>query len=210
MTGIVKKFDALEISEFFADVPIFVRESVLSSARLRNFTCRQLMFVTDDRIEATFLLVEGCAKVAQLTRTGEEVALRIAAPGELVEDCQVLAWPTDAFEAALIRFPILQRNVNNILGRRISEIQSRISQTCTQLAPARLAQQLMCLADQMGKKVDTHVEIKIAQEALAQMTAMGLWTTNRILSGWESQGLLRVHRQRIEIHDSPGLSGLCV
>jgi CRP/FNR family transcriptional regulator, cyclic AMP receptor protein len=228
MTGIVKKFDALEISEFFADVPIFVRESVVSSARLRNFTCRQLMFVTDDRMEETFLLVEGCAKVAQLTRIGEEVVLRIAAPGELVgelglapgakhsstaqalEDCQALAWPTDAFEAALIRFPILQRNVNNILGRRISEIQSRISRTCTQLAPARLAQQLMCLADQMGKKVDTHVEIKIAQEALAQMTAMGLWTTNRILSGWESQGFLRVHRLRIEIHDSPGLSGLCM
>src|ERR1700741_1777796 len=115
MTGIVKKFNALESSGFFADVPIFVRESVLSSARLRKFTCRQLMFVTDDRMEETFLLVEGCAKVAQLTRIGEEVVLRSAAPGELagglglapgakhsstaqaLEDCQGVAWPTDAF-----------------------------------------------------------------------------------------------------------------
>ena len=42
----------------------------------------------------------------------------------------------------------------------------------------------------------------------APVTAIGLFTLHRILSAWETQGLLRVHRQRIEIHDSPGLSGL--
>jgi CRP-like cAMP-binding protein len=128
---------------------------------------------------------------------------------QALQECEVLVWATDIFDAALLRFPVLQRNVNSILGRRLSDIQSRITRiSSTQVASKRLAHELVDLANQMGRRVNSHVEIKIPQEALAQMTAMGLFTLNRILSSWETQGLLRVHRKRIEIHDSLRLSGL--
>ena len=221
------KSQALQTSELFAEVPRAIREAILYQARSRRYSCRQQIFLIDDPMDETFLMMEGCAKITQVTRNGKEVVIRIATAGEIVgelglppgskhsstaqtlQECDALVWPTDAFENALIQFPILQRNVNNILGRRIGEIQSRISRiSSTQVASKRLAHELVRLANQMGHRVNRHVEINVPQEVLAQMTAMGLFTLNRILSGWENQGLLRVHRQRIEINDSLGLSGL--
>jgi CRP-like cAMP-binding protein len=221
------KSHALETSELFADVPRDIRGAILSLAQSRKYTCREQVFLIDDPIDETFLMMEGCAKITQVTRNGKEVVIRIATPGEIVgelglppgskhsstaqtlRDCEALVWPAETFENALIQYPLLQRNVNNILQRRIGEIQSRISRiSSTQVASKRLAHELVGLASHMGHHVNRHVEINVPQEVLAQMTAMGLFTLNRILSGWENQGLLRVHRQRIEINDSLGLSGL--
>jgi len=223
-----QKPDVLESSELFTGLPKGMRDAILGSARARRYASRQLVFVIDDPISEVHFLVEGCAKVTQLTRSGEEVVLRIAARGQLVgemgytagsvhsstaralHDCDAFVWPTEVFESALVRYPLLQKNVNNILGQRISEMEGRIRRIATELASNRVASELMRLSDQMGNKVDGHVEINIPQEALAQMTAMDTFTVNRTLSGLESQGLLRIRRKCIEIHDTPGLSGLCM
>jgi CRP/FNR family transcriptional regulator, nitrogen oxide reductase regulator len=228
MSDGVEKFNVLESYEVFAGIPTIARETILSGARPKRFGSRQQIFAIDDPIDEVVLLVEGCVKVTQLTRSGEEVVLRIAAPGELVgelgawpggthtstartlHDCDAMVWPIEVFEAALMRFPVLQKNVNNILGQRISEMESRIRRISTELASNRVASELMLLSSQMGQKVNGHVEIYIPQEALAQMTAMDTFTVNRTLSCMENQGLLRIRRKCIEIHDSPGLSGLCM
>lgn len=228
MSDTIERFQGLETCELFAGVPTFARETILSGARPRRFGYRQLLFVTDDPIKETFLLVQGCAMITQLTRDGEEIALRITTPGELVGDvgpqpgsmhastaralreCEALVWPAETFEAAVIRFPILRRNINNILQRRVSEIESRICRVSTQHASDRVASELVRLSNQIGQKVNNHVEINIPQEALAQMAATDLWVVNRALTGLEDQGFLRVRRMCIEVHDSPGLLELCM
>jgi CRP-like cAMP-binding protein len=228
MAETIAKSQVAETSELFEDVPTDVREVILSEARPRRFVCLELMVGAEDPIEKTFLLLRGCAKVIQQARGGEEVVLRIAAPGELlgklgskpgstysstaraVQECEALMWTTETLEAAQMRFPILQRNVKNILRRRISEMEGRICRVSTQLASNRLASELVHLSNQIGQRVNSHVEIRITQDALAQMTSVNVFTLNRMLSGLETQGLLRIRRKCIEIHDSPGLSGLCV
>jgi len=77
------------------------------------------------------------------------------------------------------------------------------------MASPRLAHALVRLLDQIGHKVNNHVEINVSQEALAQMTAMTSSTVSRLLTNWESQGLLRVRREVIEIHSVLRLLGLC-
>ena len=227
MPDTIERFQVLETCDLFADVPTHVQETILSSARSRRFACRQVMFVTDDPIKETFLLLEGCAKVTQSTKEGEEITLRITAPGELVgelgstagskhsstaralQDCEALVWATDTFDAALKRFPILERNLYNILQKRIGEMERRICRVSTQQASGRVASELLHLSTQIGQKVNSHVEIKIPQETLAQMTALDLWSVNRVLRGLEDQGFLKIRRMCIEVHDSPGLLGLC-
>ena len=121
---------------------------LLSLARSKKFAARQLIYV----ITTLFFLVEGCAKITQLTRSGEEVVLRIATRGQLVgelgympgsmhgttaralHESDVLAWPTDAFSSALLWGPILQKNVDSILGKRISEMEGRRRECLSGLA----------------------------------------------------------------------------
>jgi len=124
MAESVGKVRGLEASELFADVPASVRNTFLSEARSRNFSYRQQLFLIDDPIDEIFLMVEGCAKVTQVTRSGKEVVLRIAASGELIgelglpqdskhsstaqalQDCDVLVWASDVFDAVVRRFPV--------------------------------------------------------------------------------------------------------
>ncbi len=223
MADTTERFQVLETSELFADIPSFARETILSSARLKRFEYGQLLFVMADPIKETFLLLQGCAMITQHTRDGGEIVLRIIAPGELVGDlgrkpgsihpstaralqeCEALVWPAETFEAAVIRFPILRHNIIRILQRRIADMENRICRVSTQHASDRVASELVRLSNQIGQKVNSHVEIKIPQEALARMAAMNLWTLNRVLGGLEDQGFVRVRRMCIEVHDSPGL-----
>jgi CRP-like cAMP-binding protein len=227
MTQTTKMSQLAKTSELFADLPDSIREEIVSIARPTDYMCGQVMFLEGDPITETFLLLEGRAKTMLLSRKGAEVILEINNPGELigrpglglgsthhstaeaVQDSRVLVWRAEVFEAAAGRFPILRRNVVGILQRRIHEMEQRLCEGSTQLASPRLAHSLTRLADQIGNKVNSRVEIHISQEDLGRMTAMTLSTVNRLLSSWENQGVLRVRRQRIEIWNPLQLTALC-
>ena len=227
MAETIEKSPSLEMSELFADLPSSVRAEIVATARPRDYSCRQVMFLAGDPIKETILLTDGRAKILQLAESGSEVILRFAVPGEVIgelgllpgskhfstaqalQDCKVLVWGAESFEAALERFPILQGNVERILARRLDELERRFCEVATETAPPRLAHTLVRLVDQIGHKVHDHVEINVSQEGLAQMTAMTSSTVNRLLTNWENQGLLRVRRETIEIHSFLRLLSLC-
>jgi CRP-like cAMP-binding protein len=217
----------LEMSELFADLPSSVCTDIVSMARPRNYMCGHLMFFMGDTIKETLLLTAGQAKITQHAENGIEVILRLTAPGEVIgelgfeprgthsstaqalEACEVLVWDTGNFEAAMDRFPILRRNARCVVQRRLDELESRYCEVSVQTASPRLAHALVRLIDQIGQKVNSHVEINVSQEALAQMTAMTSFTVSRLLTDWEKQGILRVRRKAIEIHSFLPLLGLC-
>ena len=217
----------LEMSELFADLPSSVCTDIVSMARLRDYACRQVIFFAGDPIKETLLLTDGRAKIMQLGECGTEVILRFTVPGEVIGElglasggthsstaqalqaCKVLVWSAATFEAALERFPTLQRNAERIIQRRLEELESRFCEVATELASPRLAHALVRLIDQIGHKVNGHVEINVSLEALGQMTAMTTFTVSRLLTDWENQGMLRVRREAIEIHSFLPLLGLC-
>jgi CRP/FNR family transcriptional regulator, nitrogen oxide reductase regulator len=66
------------------------------------------------------------------------------------------------------------------------------------------------LAKQAGRKVERGVAIDfpISRQDIAEMTGTTLHTVSRILSGWESQGLVESGRQRVVITDPHRLFAL--
>jgi CRP-like cAMP-binding protein len=227
MTEMRQPSPLLEMSALFADLPSSVRTDIVSMARPRDYICRQVMFLVGTPIKETLLLLDGRAKVTQLGESGTEVILRLTAPGEVIgelglvsgsthsstaqalQSCKVLVWDADTFEVALERFPILRRSAKRILQRRLDELQNRLCEVTTQMASPRLAHALIRLINQIGTRVNNHVEITVSQEVLAQMTAMTSFTVSRLLTDWENQRLLRVRRHAIEIHSFLPLLGLC-
>jgi len=227
MAETIEKNPSLEMSELFADLPSSDCSEIVSTARPRDYACRQVIFFAGDPITETLLLIDGRAKLTQFGESGKEVILRLIAPGDVIgelglapgsrhsstaqalQDCKVLVWDAATFEATLERFPVLQRNANRILVWQLDELERRFCETATELASPRLAHALVRLLDKIGHKVNSHVEINVSQEALAQMTAMTPSTVSRLLTNWEKQGLLRVRREAIEIHSFLPLLSLC-
>ena len=74
----------------------------------------------------------------------------------------------------------------------------------------RIAQALLRLAQQAGRRTARGIEIAfpLSRQDLAEMTGTTLHTVSRILSAWESQGLVEGGRQKLLILDLSGLSAL--
>jgi CRP-like cAMP-binding protein len=227
MTETTQQSPLLEKSALFADVPSSAYADIVNMARPRDYIRHQVMFLADTQIKETLLLIDGRVKITRLGESGAEVILRLTAPGEVIgglglvpgvthsstaqalQSCKALVWGAETFEQALERFPILRRNAKRILEQRLVELQNRFCEVATQMASPRLAHALIRLINQIGCKVNNHVEINVSQEALAQMTAMTSFTVSRLLTDWENQGLLRVRRHAIEIHSFLPLMSLC-
>jgi|HubBroStandDraft_2_1064218.scaffolds.fasta_scaffold16600_3 CRP-like cAMP-binding protein len=219
-------FEASEC-ELFEGIPGADVERVISIARPVEFAAGEVVYLADDPINQVFLLTEGCVKKSQFSKSGHEVVLRLAVAGEIIseptlfsggnysssvlaiQDSKALAWELANFSAALKCFPDLRRNVGRILESRLAELSRRYWEVSTKTASPRLANSLVYLADQIGERVDGHVEIKVSQEILGRMTGMNSFSVCRLLSKWRAQGIVRLRRETIEIHSVPNLLSLC-
>src|SRR5947208_14290009 len=163
-------------SELFAGLSSSVCTNILSTARLMNIRSRQVIYFAGDQIEQIFMLTSGRVKITQFSERGTEVILRLCIPGELIselalvpgsrhsstaqaaQDCEVLAWDSATFEAALERNPLLRRNAKRILDQRLEELERRFCEVSTETVAPRLAHGLARLLDQIGRQVNSHVE----------------------------------------------------
>src|SRR5438034_2342068 len=143
-----QKRSITKILELFSEIPEPISASVLSMGRFRNFPSGEILFCLGDPAKEVFLLIEGRVKTTQVTKNGEEVILRLESPTDLfgslgmdlqgrhnstaqaIEESKALVWDTNMFKAALSRFPILERNMQGILERRIRSEERRVGKEC--------------------------------------------------------------------------------
>ncbi len=85
----------------------------------------------------------------------------------------------------------------------MQDTQARVIEISNEQVEQRVARALLRLAKQAGKKVEAGIEIDflITRQDVAEMTGTTLHTVSRILSAWESQGLVEGKRQRIVLRD---------
>ena len=115
----------------------------------------------------------------------------------------MLAWPSGAWPRLVAQFPALATNTLQTVGARLQETHTRVIEMSTQQVEQRIAYALLRLVKQSGRKVEHGVEIDfpISRQDIAQMTGTTLHTVSRMLSAWESQGLVESARQKIVVRE---------
>jgi CRP-like cAMP-binding protein len=227
MPDTTQKLGLVETFELFSGLNFSACAYMASTALFRDFACGDIIFLAGDPISEVLVLVEGRVKLSQVSEKGYEVIIRLCSPGEEIyvpsivregeyfstaqalQACRVLAWDARTFRAAQGRFPVLQSNALCTLARRTQELERRFYDVSTRNISPRLARCVIQLADQIGERVDGHVEIHLSQESLAQMMAMTASSVSRLLSKWEEAGLVSLRRGAIEVRSISGLSDLC-
>jgi CRP-like cAMP-binding protein len=149
-----QKIRLVNASELFEGLSSSVCEDIVSNALPRDYISRQVMFFAGDPIKEVLLLTEGRAMLTQVCVDGTGVILRLCGPGEVVSPlalvqlsthsstavalhaCRLLVWDAATFESTLQRFPILRRNAQSILGRRLAELQKRLCEVSTSNVPS--------------------------------------------------------------------------
>jgi CRP/FNR family transcriptional regulator, nitrogen oxide reductase regulator len=200
-------------------------EVVLSQSREQVFETGSFIFYQDDPAERIYVLKSGRVKLMQLSEDGQQVIMRVITPGmmfaaiglvpgavypvssEVAEDSRVIYWPQAAMLALIERFPVLALNAMKVLVGHVREFQDRYRELATERVERRLARTVLRLARQTGKKTEEGVllDLPLTRQDLAEMSGMTLYTVSRILSQWESKGLVTSGRERVVVRFPHGL-----
>lgn len=213
-------------SPLFAEIPATEYREIASAAHEKHFARRETMFLEGDSVRRVVLLTSGSAKIVQLGQSGTEVILGVRGPGEVVgtvglrpqdRHCSTalalapstaLVWDSAAFEALSQRSAQLRRNITRILCQQLHELEERYREISTERVSVRLSHQLVRLLNQLGRRVNGRLEIRLSREELAQLTGTTLFTVSRLLSDWNQRGIVSTRREAVSVHDFQALSEL--
>ena len=183
--------------------------------RRRETFCREAEPASD-----VYVLFAGRLKLTQLCPSGQQVILRLVGPGELfgglgllpggsysataeaLEPSHALCWERRRLETLLEHCPPMGRNALRILAERLRGFEERYRELATERVAQRLARALLRLVGQVGRPTDGSVLIGLSREDLAQLTGTTLFTVSRLLSDWESRGVLEARREAVVIGDT--------
>jgi CRP-like cAMP-binding protein len=176
-------------------------------------------FFEGDDADRFFLLLDGYVRVVRVTEHGEQiVALHIAAgqlfgiakalsrntypaTAEAASECIALSWSTSHWDSFGRDYPGFLTQTYKTVGVRVGEMNDRIVEMATLHVEQRIANALLRLVNQAGKATEHGIEIDfpITRRDVSEMTGTTLHTVSRLLSAWESQGIVISGRKKIVV-----------
>jgi CRP-like cAMP-binding protein len=211
--------EVLRSSALFAGLSESIFSRIASSSTRRTIARYGSLFAQKEEIRDLVLLESGNIKHTQAGPNGEEVLLRICAPGEIVagpgfsgvsrhrysaraiDESTVLSWRSEDIRNYMQLHPRFAINVNQILSTRLRELEARIREFTSEEATTRVALLLVRLSKQLGRAADEGIRIAITQDEIAQMAGLSMFTVSRMLSRWSDRGLVLTRRQAIIVPD---------
>jgi CRP-like cAMP-binding protein len=112
---------------------------------------------------------------------------------------KALVWDAVVFESIAQRIPVLRHNTTDILLRRLEDLEERFREVSTEKVSARLSHEIVRLLNQVGRRVNGVVEIRLSREELAQLVGTTLFTVSRLLSEWDQQGIVSARREAVSV-----------
>jgi CRP/FNR family transcriptional regulator, nitrogen oxide reductase regulator len=212
----------------FAGWPAADLDALLAPAHARRFDKGAAVFEQGAPAESFFLLLDGHVQASKLTPDGRQIIVRYIDPGELfgiaaqirettypatakaVVESLALAWPSSIWPELAAKFPALSSGLLQSVGARLADANARMMEMATEPVERRLAHALLRLTARAGRSVDGGVEIDfpITRQDLGEMVGTTLFTVSRLLSGWETEGLVESGRARIVVRRPDRLAAI--
>ncbi|MBY5494319.1 Crp/Fnr family transcriptional regulator [Rhizobium ruizarguesonis] len=200
-------------------------DSMLEHASPRRVAQGDAVFEQGAHARSFFLLIHGRLKVTQVTQDGQQIIVRMVHPGDLfgfamalrrndypgtaraAAESLIIGWPTEMWSCFVEQNPRLAMTAMQTIGQRLEEAHTRIREMSTEEVEKRVAHAVLRLSKQAGRAVQEGIRIDfpISRQDIAEMTGTTLHTVSRILSAWESKGIVEGGRQKLTLTDPPRL-----
>lgn len=197
------------------------RTEVLFGAASKRYPAGQAVFEQGEAATHFYVLLFGRLRVTQVTPEGQQMIVRMVNPGDLfgiakalqrpdypgtataVAESLAVAWPMDAWDTLVHRFPTIAIGAMQTMGNRLQEAHTRLRELSTEEVERRVAHAVLRLAAQAGVKdaKGVRIDFPISRQDIAEMTGTTLHTVSRILSAWESEGLVEGGRQKLLVRE---------
>jgi CRP-like cAMP-binding protein len=201
---------------FFAGLDAPDIRTILAAGTQQRFSANSVIVNQGYPAGHLFLLLTGRARRFFMTEDGQKVVLLRVPTGEIFGEAAVLATPVDylvsseavtnsitlVWNRATIRglcgrYPRLMENTLLISFDYLAAYRAAHASLICNSAPQRLAHVLAHLADGIGQKVPGGIELDVRNEELANEANISLFTTSRLLSAWQREGILVKRRGKV-------------
>ncbi len=206
-------------STLFRDLPAEELEQVVAAAHTRSVEREGFFFHQGDAATALYVITAGQARLLQLAPDGNQVLLNYVSAGgmfggiaflgeatypvsaQAVSDCTAATFDGETMARLMQRYPQLAFNAMQHMAVRIQELQDRVRELATERVERRIANTLVRLAQQTGKKTAEGVliDLPLSRQDVAEMTGTTLYTVSRTFSRWEQEGIVDAGRERVLI-----------
>jgi len=205
--------------------PAHAIDALCDAGQLRTWTNGELIFARDQPCDDIQVVLSGAIEMSWTNSAGVRAVAVYMWPNEVINFIPVMDRrgsmhdqrahgsttlfhiPGSALFDLLAREPALLRNVLDLICLRSRALHGRMGKTALAGFRARLADQLLGLAEWHGKKTERGVEltIKLSQEDLAALLAASRQSINKELRWLVQQGIVDVRYSRITVIDLEAL-----
>jgi CRP-like cAMP-binding protein len=194
------------------------RRDIMSRARRRKFTRRQVIFHEGDSGDAVHLVQKGHVGITQTTPLGDVALVRVVAPGEFfgelvllsdgprsatataIEHAETLALHRSDFNELRRRNPAAQEALVEALAMEIRRLAGSLTEALFLPAESRLWRRLVALIDSYEPTDDGEAILPLTQEELGQLAGITRPTANRLLREAEAAGAIELRRGQLVVN----------
>lgn len=201
-------------------------EAVTSRLRPVEFTRGHVFFTQGEPGQQLYFLLAGKVKLCRRAPDGRESLFGVLGPsdifGELsvfdpgprsctaiaIGDVCVAPLDRDALRQWIVERPAIAERLLRVLARRARRTDEQLSNLALNDVPARVARQLLRLAEQFGVQEGGAVRLThgLTQEELGQLVGSSRETVNKALSDFGQRRWIRAEGNSLVILDSERLA----
>src|SRR6266576_1464972 len=214
-----------EVVELLARVPVFATlehsdlERIAQLAVPRHFEPGQAVFREGDQSDTCYIVREGHARAVRSHGDGRTITLATFGPGDIfgelamfederrsatveaIEPTSVVAVLGPDMRRLMTEHPEISTRLVIALGRRLREMNERLSRQSFQTVQSRVAVVLSELVEQEGGDGPGDVLVTATQADLAQLAGSSRESASRFLAVLERAGVISQGRGRLVVHD---------
>jgi CRP-like cAMP-binding protein len=223
--------NATEVVELLARVPAFSTlehddlQRIAEVAVPRTFEPGQAVFREGDSSDTCYVVREGHARAVRSHGDGRTITLATFGPGDIfgelamfederrsatveaIEPMSVVGVLGPDMRRLMKEHPDIATRLVIALGRRLREMNERLSRQSFQTVQSRVAVALSALVEQevAAGKDGTDVLVTTTQAELAQLAGSSRESASRFLAVLERAGVISQGRGRLTVHDAEAL-----
>lgn len=208
--------------DIFCDLNETEMGTLVSAAPMKTFEAGSLIFTPHQPIETLFILKQGRVRIFRVSADGRALTTAILEPGTIFGEMIIVGQIMhDSFAEALdpvaacamnkadvrrllLGDPRIAARIAETLGKRMNDLEQKLSDTVFKSVPERIANTLLTLSVEAGHR-GRGSQVRLTHEQLAALAATSRETTTKVLGEYAEQGLIRLGRGRITVLDADAL-----
>ena len=207
--------------DIFRDLSPAEMDAIAAAAPMKTYHAGELLYSPHNPVETLFILKRGRVRVFRVSADGRALTTAIITPGtifgemvllgqrmydnfaEALDETVVCVMSSADVHRFLLSDPRIAARIAEILGKRLVEMERRLSDSVFKSVPQRVASTLITLAGQSRRRglPSRGPVVALTHEQVAALAGTSRETATKVLGDFADRGLIRLARGRITLVD---------